>query len=76
MTWKTTNFDLNSISRQPNFVSGVDLHLQSSGNEAFDRSAEQAVRKAARFDVPEDPALFEAHFRRFQMLFKPEDLLR
>ena len=50
--------------------------VKSSGNEAFDRSAEQAVRKAARFDVPEDPALFEAHFRRFQMLFKPEDLLR
>ena len=50
--------------------------VKSSGNEAFDRSAEQAVRKAARFDVPQDPALFEAHFRRFQMLFKPEDLLR
>lgn len=50
--------------------------VKSSGNEAFDRSAVQAVRKAARFDVPEDPALFETHFRRFQMLFRPEDLLR
>ena len=48
----------------------------SSGNEAFDRSAEQAVRKVGKFDVPKDPALFEKYFRRFPVLFKPEDLLR
>jgi colicin import membrane protein len=48
----------------------------SSGNEAFDRSAEQAVRKVGKFDVPKDSALFEKYFRRFPVLFKPEDLLR
>jgi len=48
----------------------------SSGNEAFDRSAEQAVRKVGKFDVPKDPAIFEKYFRRFPVLFKPEDLLR
>ncbi len=48
----------------------------SSGNEAFDRSAEQAVRKVGKFDVPKDPELFEKYFRRFPVLFNPEDLLR
>lgn len=50
--------------------------IQSSGNEAFDRSAEQAVRKAQKFEVPKDNALFEARFRRFNLLFQPEDLFR
>ena len=38
--------------------------------------AKAAVKKARRFDVPEDSALFERYFRRFTLLFKPEDLLR
>ena len=50
--------------------------LESSGNPAFDRSAEVAVRKVRRFDVPEQSRLFEQNFRRFTLLFKPEDLLR
>jgi colicin import membrane protein len=50
--------------------------VQSSGSEAFDRSAEQAVRKVGKFDVPRDSALFEEYFRRFPVLFRPEDLLR
>ena len=50
--------------------------LESSGNPAFDRSAEVAVRKVGRFDVPEQSRLFERNFRRFTLLFKPEDLLR
>ena len=50
--------------------------LESSGNPAFDRSAEQAVRKVERFDVPKENRLFEKSFRRFTLLFKPEDLLR
>lgn len=58
---------------------GVQI-VDSSGNEAFDRSAEAAVRKAARtlgtFPVPDDLSVFEAHFRRLTLLFKPEDLLR
>ncbi len=56
-------------------VAGVTV-VASSGNEAFDRSAEQAVRKAGKFSVPKDPSLFEKYFRRFPVLFKPEDLLR
>lgn len=54
---------------------GVTI-LDSSGNPAFDRSAEQAVRKVGRFDVPKESRLFEKSFRRFTLLFKPEDLLR
>ena len=50
--------------------------LDSSGNAAFDRSTEQAVRRVRRFEVPDDRRLFEAEFRRFTMLFRPEDLLR
>ena len=50
--------------------------IESSGNPAFDRSAEQAVRKVERFEVPKERRLFEMNFRRFTLLFKPEDLLR
>lgn len=50
--------------------------VESSGNAAFDRSAEAAVRKARRFEVPKEPDIFEEHFRRFTLLFRPEDLLR
>ena len=50
--------------------------LESSGSAVFDQSAEAAVRKARRFEVPEDSTVFEQYFRRFTLLFKPEDLLR
>ncbi|NJN51949.1 MAG: cell envelope integrity protein TolA, partial [Gammaproteobacteria bacterium] len=56
-------------------VVGVTL-VKGSGNEAFDRSAEQAIRKAGKFDVPKEPEVFETYFRRLPVLFKPEDLLR
>jgi TonB family protein len=56
-------------------VVGVTV-LESSGDAAFDRSAEAAVRKARRFEVPRDPDTFERYFRRFTLLFRPEDLLR
>ncbi len=56
-------------------VAGVSL-VQSSGDAAFDRSAEAAVRKAGRFDVPRESAIFERRFRRFNLQFNPEDLLR
>ena len=56
-------------------VVGVSV-LQSSGNTAFDRSAMTAVERTGRF--PEvaklDNRTFEANFRRFQLIFKPEDL--
>jgi len=50
--------------------------LRSSGSVAFDRSAVNAVEKAGSF--PELKNLpnreFEKTFRRFQLLFRPEDL--
>lgn len=48
--------------------------LESSGNDAFDRSAVQAVRKVRRFDVPRESRLFENKFREFEVMFRPEDL--
>ena len=56
-------------------VVGVSV-LQSSGNNAFDRSAMNAVERSARFpDVAKlENAVFEDNFRRFQLIFKPEDL--
>jgi colicin import membrane protein len=50
--------------------------IESSGSAVFDQSAEAAVRKARRFEVPKESAIFEQYFRRFTLLFKPEDLLR
>ena len=50
--------------------------LDSNGNAAFVRSAEAAIRKADPFEVPSDTDLFEEHFRRFTLLFDPQDLLR
>jgi len=49
---------------------------ESSGNAAFDRSAEAAVRRARKFEVPRESDIFERPLRRFALLFKPEDLLR
>ena len=48
--------------------------VRSSGNAAFDRSAELAVRRAAPFQVPEDPAVFDAYFRSVTVTFSPNDL--
>ena len=47
--------------------------VQSSGSEAVDRSALQAVNRINTFPVPEEPRLFE-HFRTLNLVFKPEDL--
>jgi len=50
--------------------------VKSSGNVAFDRSAINAVQKAGAF--PELQKLpnteFERRFRRFRLIFRPEDL--
>lgn len=50
--------------------------LESSGNTAFDRSAVNAVQKAGAFpELQKLPSRdFEKTFRRFRLLFKPEDL--
>jgi TonB family protein len=56
-------------------VQSVSL-LKSSGNTAFDRSAINAVEKAGSFpELQKLPsAEFEKNFRRFRLLFRPEDL--
>lgn len=50
--------------------------LKSSGNTAFDRSAINAVEKAGSFpELQKLPSReFEKTFRRFRLLFRPEDL--
>jgi colicin import membrane protein len=50
--------------------------IRSSGNEAFDLSAINAVNKAASFPEVADasPQVFERHLRSFQLVFRPEDL--
>lgn len=45
---------------------------RSSGDAAFDKSGENAIRLAGRLPVPADPALFNAAFRQFSFRFKPE----
>ncbi len=52
--------------------------VQSSGDAAFDRSVEQAVRRAEGFPELQDmsTSLFEASFRNLTLTFRPEDLLR
>ena len=45
--------------------------IRSSGNIAFDRSAEGAVRKASPLPLPTDPKLF-SQFRNFEFEFKPD----
>ncbi len=53
----------------------LDVQLvKSSGDAAFDHSAENAVRLAGRLPVPSDPVVFNKNFRRFTFTFKPEDL--
>ncbi|UTW46460.1 cell envelope integrity protein TolA [bacterium SCSIO 12696] len=50
--------------------------VKSSGDAAFDRSVEQAIRKADSF--PElknvEARVFEKYFRNLRMVFRPEDL--
>jgi colicin import membrane protein len=56
-------------------VVGVSV-IKSSGDEAFDRSAINAVNKAGRFPEVADapPQVFERHLRSLQLVFRPEDL--
>ncbi|MDO3382119.1 cell envelope integrity protein TolA [Gilvimarinus algae] len=50
--------------------------VKSSGNAAFDRSAEQAVRRVDRFTELQQmpPELFERNFRQLKLVFNPKDL--
>lgn len=47
--------------------------LKGSGNQALDRSVEQAIREASPLPVPEDIRIFDASFRQFRMKFRPEN---
>lgn len=50
--------------------------VRSSGDAAFDRAAEQAVRRVDRFSELQGmpPELFERNFRQVKLIFSPEDL--
>jgi len=50
--------------------------IKSSGSEAFDRSAVNAVNKVGRFaEIKSMPSrIFEREFRQFILLFQPQDL--
>ena len=50
--------------------------VESSGNDAFDLSAEKAVKAVQKFSVPDNAELFEKNFRVLKLRFNPEDLLR
>jgi colicin import membrane protein len=52
--------------------------VKSSGDEAFDRSAVQAVRRAEKFEELQqlEPRIFDANFRNFNFSFIPQDLDR
>jgi colicin import membrane protein len=59
-------------------VMGVTI-TRASGDPAFDQSAVCAVERAGRFDrlqelARKDPLLFEQYFRKFNLVFRPEDL--
>ena len=56
-----------SIRLLPNGeLSSVNI-INSSGNDAFDRSAVLAVKSVRRFLVPEDNKIFERNFRQFNI---------
>jgi colicin import membrane protein len=56
-------------------VTGLRV-VKGSGDALFDAAAERAIRQVDRFtevmQIP--PAIFEAHYRTFQLTFTPEDL--
>lgn len=56
-------------------VMGVRV-TKSSGDAAFDRAAEQAVKRVDRFEEVKNipPDVFEKYFRQFLFTFRPEDL--
>ena len=52
-------------------VLGAEV-VQSSGNAAFDRSAERAVFQADPLPLPDDPALAAPYRRGVELTFRPE----
>jgi colicin import membrane protein len=57
-------------------LSAVNLE-ESSGMQTYDQSVLRAIERVRRFNVPEDPEVFEAGgFRRLIITFIPEDLMQ
>ena len=54
-------------------VSNV-VTVKSSGDAAFDASAEDAVRRSSPLPVPDDVAVFNNYFRVLTFRFSPEDM--
>lgn len=54
-------------------VSNV-VTVKSSGDTAFDASAEDAVRRSSPLPVPDDIAVFNTYFRVITFKFSPEDM--
>ncbi len=52
-------------------VVGVTI-VQGSGDAAFDRSVEAAVRKAQPLPLPPDSAIVSRYFRELRLVFKPD----
>ena len=50
--------------------------IKRSGNDAYDTSAVNAVRKVEKFEVPEEYELFDRNFRKFTLSFRAEGLSR
>lgn len=48
--------------------------VKSSGDAAFDASAEDAVRRSSPLPVPDDVAVFNNYFRVLTLRFSPEDM--
>lgn len=57
-------------------VINIEVTYRKDATSAFVNSVIQAVKKVGRFDelADLDPALFDANFRTFKILFRPEDL--
>lgn len=53
-------------------VMGVEI-IRSSGQTVLDESVEKAIYSASPLPVPQDSVVFEREFRRFNMIFRPED---
>ncbi|MBU2863046.1 cell envelope integrity protein TolA [Reinekea forsetii] len=57
-------------------LSSVQL-IESSGMTTYDQSVLRAIERVRRFEVPEDPEVFEAGgFRSLSITFIPEDLMQ
>lgn len=68
-----------SVTLSVNLIPGGEVVatpaiIKSSGDAAFDRSAQNAVMLASPLPVPADPVIFNAHFRKFTFVARPEDL--